>query len=236
MLRVGLTGSLGSGKSTAAKIFAALGAHVFSADEIARALMQSGEPVYRAIVETFGPEVVLPSGELDRPALARIAFAEGRLDELNAIVHPATIGRQAELAEAVFAADREAIVLVESALIFETRYSESKQGEAPAADAHRGEASPWRQRFDKLILVTAPEALRIERFITRTAAGRTLSEAERAQLEAEAQRRMDQQWPDDRKAALSDYVLTNAGAITELEWQIDQLWPLLVAASRQPRP
>ncbi len=236
MLRVGLTGGLGSGKSTAAKIFAALGAHVLSADDIARALMKPGEEVYRAIVAAFGPAVVLPTGELDRQALARIAFAEGRVDVLNAIVHPATIGRQAELAEAIFAADSDAIVLVESALIFETKYGETKYSETGSGETQRGEALPWRQRFDKLILVTAPEAIRINRFIARTATGRTLSEAEHAQLEAEAHRRIDQQWPDDRKAALSDYVLTNAGAITELEWQIDQLWPLLVAASRHPRP
>ena len=55
MLRVGLTGGLGSGKSTAARMFAELGAHVFSADEIGRELMQPGEDVYAAIVEQFGP-------------------------------------------------------------------------------------------------------------------------------------------------------------------------------------
>ena len=90
MLRVGLTGGLGSGKSTAAGLFAGLGAHILEADAIARALMQPGEPVYAAIVARFGPTVVLPDsdGFLDRAALARLAFAEGgekQLDDLNAI-------------------------------------------------------------------------------------------------------------------------------------------------------
>ncbi len=88
MLRVGLTGGLGSGKSTAAKLFAAHGAHVLQSDAIGRELMQPGQAVYAAIVQHFGPGVVLPDGRLDRAALAQIAFAEGRVEELNAIVHP----------------------------------------------------------------------------------------------------------------------------------------------------
>jgi len=222
VLRVGLTGGLGSGKSTAAGLFAALGAYVLSADEIARSLMQPGEPVYQAIVAEFGPAVVLADGRLDRPALAKLAFGEGRVDELNAIVHPATIERQAALAESIFASDPHAVVIVESALIFETKYGEKKSG---------GEGG-WRKRFDKLILVTAPEELRIARFIARSSSDRDLTTAEHAALEADAHRRIAQQIPDDQKASLCDYVLTNNGPRTELEWQIDQLWPLLVAVSK----
>ena len=122
MLRVGLTGGLGSGKSTAARMFAAKGAYVFSADEIGRELMQPGQAVYAAIVAKFGPGVVKADGSLDRPALARIAFGGGRIEELNAIVHPATIARQAELIAEVAARDPDAVAMVESALIFETKY------------------------------------------------------------------------------------------------------------------
>ena len=74
MLRVGLTGGLASGKSTVAQRFAAHGAHVISADEIGRELMQPGKAVYAAIVEHFGASVVSPDGSLDRSALARIVF------------------------------------------------------------------------------------------------------------------------------------------------------------------
>lgn len=231
MLRVGLTGGLGSGKSTAAALFAALGAHVLSADEIARSLMRPGEPVYDRIAATFGPSVVQQDGQLDRPALARIAFAEGRVDELNAIVHPATIACQASLAAEIAARDRHAVVIVESALIFETKYGETKHGETKYGETKYGGEDGWRNRFDKLILVTAPEEHRIARFVARSAAGRALSSEETAALEAEAHRRIAQQLPDDHKAALCDYVLTNSGPLTELEWQVDRLWPLLAAAA-----
>ena len=215
MLRVGLTGGLGSGKSTAAAIFQALGAHVLSSDEIGRVLMQLGEAVYDAIVSAFGPAVLLPDGNLNRPALARLAFQEGRIEELNAIVHPAVIDRQTRLAAAIAQKDPHAIVMVESALIFETRY---------------GGEDGWRHRFDALILVTAPEEMRIARFIARSTAGRNASTEERAILEREANCRIAQQIPDERKASLCDYILTNSGPVTELEWQIDQLWPLLKEA------
>jgi dephospho-CoA kinase len=216
MLRVGLTGGLGSGKSTAAALFAALGAHILSADEIARSLMQPGEAVFDAIVASFGPGVTLSNGTLDRPALAKLAFSGGRVEELNAIVHPATINRQTELTQAIFARDPHAIVIVESALIFETKF---------------GGEDGWRKRFDKLILVTAPEDLRIARFIARSSAGRALTPDEHAALEAEAHRRIARQIPDDQKASFCDYVLTNNGPLTELEWQVDQLWPLLRQAT-----
>ena len=122
MLRVGLTGGLGSGKSTAARMFAELGAHVLSADEIGRGLMQPGQTVYAQIVERFGPGVVAADKTLDRAALARIAFAEGRIEELNAIVHPATIASQAAAIDRIAARDPGAVVIVESALIFETKH------------------------------------------------------------------------------------------------------------------
>ena len=74
MLRVGLTGGLGSGKSTIGKMFAELGAHVIDADEVGRNLMQPGQSVYDRIVEHFGQQVVRSDGSLDRRALAELAF------------------------------------------------------------------------------------------------------------------------------------------------------------------
>jgi len=222
MLRVGLTGGLGSGKSTAARLFAALGANVLQSDAIGRELMEPGQAVYTQIAAHFGPGVVLGDGKLDRSALARIAFADGRVEELNAIVHPAVIAREAELSEEIRARDSRAVVMVESALIFETKYGGS----------HGTGGAGWQDRFDRIILVTAPEEIKIARFVARSAAGDALSDERRAGLEAEARRRIAQQIPDEQKSALCDYVLTNGGALTELEWQVDQLWPLLQAAAR----
>ena len=220
MLRVGLTGGLGSGKSTAARLFAEHGAHVFSSDAIGREMMEPGEHVYDAIVAHFGPGVVMADGRLDRPGLARIAFEDRRVDELNAIVHPAVIRRQAELADEIFSRDRSAVVVVESALILETKYSETRDGVEVR----------WRSRFDKLVLVTAPDEVKVRRFVERH--GEALSDERRAELEAEARRRLAQQMSDDRKAAFCDYVLTNGGSVKELEWQVDQLWPILKVAAR----
>jgi dephospho-CoA kinase len=251
MLRVGLTGGLGSGKSTAARLFAALGAHVLQSDAIGRELMEPGQAVYAAIVNHFGGDVVQSDGRLDRVALAKIAFDDGRVQELNAIVHPAVIARQAELSEAIFQKDRGAIVTVESALIFETKYSETKYSETRYAEAKYGETehseanygdsqnlegARWHNRFDRIILVTAPEAVKIARFVARSAAGEVLTAERRAKLEAEARLRLAQQIPDEKKSSLCDYVLTNGGALTELEWQVDQLWPILKAASNKILP
>jgi len=225
MLRVGLTGGLGSGKSTAARRFAELGAAVFSADEIGRELMQPGEAVYAAIVAYFGPGVVKadgadgsPCGALDRSTLARIAFMDGRLEELNAIVHPAVIARQAELMDKVAVRDPDAVAIVESALIFETKYGGEEGG-------HR--------RFDRLILVKASEELKIARFVARAAGRKTLNEEARRALEAEARRRRSRQVDDESKAAQCDYVLTNDGSMEQLQAQVDALWPVLKDAAQQ---
>jgi dephospho-CoA kinase len=206
MLRVGLTGGLASGKSSVAKMFAELGAHVLSADDIARGLMQPGQPVYAAIVAKFGDSVVREEdGTLDRPLLARVAFEGGLVEELNRIVHPATIARQEELAAEIFAKDPDAVVIVESALIFETRHS-------------RG----WRSRFDKLILVRASEAMKIARFVARCGG----EDVEK--LETEARRRLSTMIADDKKAAMCDFVIMNDGGLDRLREQVGRIWVKLL--------
>jgi dephospho-CoA kinase len=231
MLRVGLTGGLGSGKSTAARLFAAHGAHVFQSDAIGRELMEPGQAVYAAIVDHFGEGVVLSDGRLDRGALAKIAFTDGRVEELNAIVHPAVITRQAALSETIFQQDPRAVVMVESALIFETKYSETNPSETNYGGTQADDKTRWYSRFDRIIVVTAPEEVKIARFVARSGAGEAAPAERRAQLEEEARRRLAQQISDEQKSALADYVLTNGGALAELEWQVDQLWPILRAAA-----
>ena len=158
MLRVGLTGGLGSGKTTIARLFAELGAQVIAADEIGRRLMQPGQPVYRAIVSRFGEQLVSSDGSLDRAALAELAFQHHQADALNQIVHPAVIAAEEEWTRNVFAQDPAAVAIVESALIFEA--------------AKRGTAPGWLERFDKLILVTVPDEIKIARFVSRGVAAR----------------------------------------------------------------
>jgi dephospho-CoA kinase len=89
MLRVGLTGGIGSGKSEVSRRLAALGAVVLDADAAARAVVEPGTPGLKRIAETFGPGVLRPDGALDRAKLAEIVFADDAArGKLNAIVHP----------------------------------------------------------------------------------------------------------------------------------------------------
>jgi dephospho-CoA kinase len=215
MLRIGLTGNLGSGKSTAAALFAQKGAHLLASDAIARDLQQPGQPVFNRIVAHFGPQVLTPEGLLDRPALALLAFTEGgadHLDALNAIIHPAVLARQATLAQAIFQKDPGAIVIVESALIFESKHI------------------PVRDRFDRILLVTAPESEKIARFIRRIHPHPTPEEA--AALEQDARRRLALQLPDAAKIPLADHILANDSTLAHLERQVDALWPTLQQAAR----
>lgn len=206
MLRVGLTGGLGSGKSTVGAMFRSLGAQVIDADAIGRELMQPGQQVYREIVARFGPEVVRqPDGQLDRALLAQLAFQEGRLGELNAIVHPAVFAVQAEWSKRLEAAEPDAIAVVESALVFES-------------------ASDPRERFDRIVLVTAPESLKISRFVERASQGRALAAAERSALEADAMRRIAAQLPDAAKIPLCDFVIENSGDLANVEVAAAQVY------------
>ncbi|MGI4852642.1 MAG: dephospho-CoA kinase [Janthinobacterium lividum] len=215
MLRVALTGGVGSGKSAAAAMLRALGAQVSHSDEVGRALMQPGQPVFAGIREHFGPAVLQANGELDRAALASIAFAQGRVEELNAIVHPAVIAAQAQWMERVRADDPSAVAIVESALIFETRHGDSVSGQASA---------PWRSRFDRIVVITAPVELRRRRYVERVlqSAGRDAAAAS-----ADFDQRAAAQWTDKRKAALADTVIRNDGSLQDLQHHMAHLYQTL---------
>ena len=223
MLRVALTGGVGSGKTTAAAIFRELGCFVSQSDEVARGMMQPGEPVYDAIVRTFGAAVVQTGGALDRAALAKLAFVEGRVEELNSIVHPAVIAAQSAWVRLVGAQHAGAVAMIESALIFETRHGSAATDSAAADSA--ADAAPWRARFDRVVLVTAPEALRLQRFVDRyLARGNGSGQEEIAAAEADARARMRAQMPDEQKAVLSDVVIQNSGSLQDLRRGVSEVW------------
>ncbi len=117
MLRVGLTGGIGSGKSTVSAQLAALGAVVVDADVVAREVVEPGMPALAEIVDRFGSDLVGPGGALDRPALGRLVFGDpGALRDLEAITHPAIWARTAEL---VGGAPRNAVVVHDMPLLVE---------------------------------------------------------------------------------------------------------------------
>ena len=117
MLRIGLTGGIGSGKSTVSALLAERGAVVVDADLIAREVVEAGTPGLAAVVEAFGPSVVRADGTLDRPALAAIVFTDPEARaRLDAIVHPLVRARTAEL---VGAAAADAVVVNDVPLLVE---------------------------------------------------------------------------------------------------------------------
>lgn len=156
----GLTGGIASGKSTVAAVFRAEGVRVVDADEVAREVVMPGEPALAAIVEAFGPEVLLADGSLDRKRVGALVFDDAGLRaKLNAIVHPAIAQRSA----ALFASfEAEPLVCYDAALLVE-----------------RGMADAFRP----LVVVAAPRALQKARLLLRDG----LSEAEAAaRLDAQA--------------------------------------------------
>ncbi len=144
---VGVTGGIGSGKSTVCRSFAALGRLVLSADNVARELTEGDDVVRGAIRKEFGDKVFLADGSLDRAGLARIAFAsEEATRRLNAIVHPRVFEELAHTLNAEPEARKEPYVVIEAALIYESGMDE------------------W---LDFVVVVDAPEAERIRRVLVR---------------------------------------------------------------------
>lgn len=163
ILRVGITGGIGSGKSTVAQIFEILGIPVYYADLEARRLMREDIRIVNQVTELFGRESYV-HGELNRKHIADIAFTKPeKLKQLNAIVHPITISD----AEYWMLRQHSAYAIKEAALIFES-------------DAH--------QHLDFIIGVSAPESLRIQRAMERDHATREQVEARMAKQLNEAEK------------------------------------------------
>jgi dephospho-CoA kinase len=159
VLRIGLTGGIGSGKSTVAGLLAARGAQVVDADRIAREVVEPGTPGLAAVVAAFGRGVLTADGALDRPALAAVVFADpDARRRLDGIVHPLVRARAADL---VAAAPPDAVVVQDVPLLVET-------GQAGA--------------YDLVLVVQADLDTRVRRLV-----GRGLSEDDaRARIAAQA--------------------------------------------------
>jgi len=196
MLRVGLSGGIGSGKSTVARALARRGAVVVDADAIAREVVEPGKPGLAAVVERFGRDVLDGDGRLDRPALAALVFedAAARAD-LNAIVHPLVAAESLRL---MAAAPADSVVVLDVPLLVEAA----------------------RSGYDVVVIVEAPEAVRLERLV------------ERGMAADDARRRMAAQAGDAERRKVADVVLDNSGSEDALEAQIESLWAQLTASLR----
>jgi dephospho-CoA kinase len=128
VLLVGLTGGIGAGKSTVAEMLAARGAVVVDADVVARAVVAPGTPALAALVERFGAGVLAPDGSLDRPALARVAFADDTTRaDLEAITHPAI---NEEFTRRVLEAPPDGVVVLDVPLLTESDQARKRPYEA----------------------------------------------------------------------------------------------------------
>jgi dephospho-CoA kinase len=128
MRKIGLTGGIASGKSTVAAMLRELGFAVIFADEISRGLLALGEEALHETVREFGPEILGPDGTLDRKKLAAIVFAvQGKLDRLNAIIHPRV---EAEMLKRFGDWEREgrSVAFVEAALLVEAGFLKDLDG------------------------------------------------------------------------------------------------------------
>lgn len=147
MLAVGLTGSIATGKSFVTRYLRELGAEVIDADQAARMVVEKGTPGLEAVVREFGTEVLAPDGTLDRKKLGSIVFAdEAKRLKLNSIIHPLVIEMQDEWLASVEERSRDAIAVVDAALMIE---------------------SGGYKRFDKLIVVVAEPAVQLARLMAR---------------------------------------------------------------------
>jgi dephospho-CoA kinase len=177
MLKIGITGGIGSGKTTICKIFETLNIPIYYADDRAKWLMTNDNTVKNAVIENFGDNAYLPDGQLDRAYIANIVFQnQAKLSVLNNIVHPAV----QEDGENWFSQHKNApYAIKEAALLVE---------------------SGGYKHLDKLIVVTAPVALRIERVMQRDRAS-----------EADVRARMAKQMPEEEKVKFADFIIENDG-------------------------
>jgi dephospho-CoA kinase len=178
MIKIGITGGIGSGKTTVCKIFEVLGIPIYYADDRAKELLESDKNVIKKVKNIFGHDVYNEQGKLDRHRVATIVFNFPEiLAEYNAIIHPAVFQ---DVEKWMLRHTQHDYVIKEAALLFETGSY---------------------KMLDKIICVTAPVEKRIERVMLRDKV-----------TEEQVRARMQNQWSDAQKTAMSDYIIYNDGS------------------------
>jgi dephospho-CoA kinase len=151
MMRIGLTGGIGSGKSTVLQMFAELGAAVIDADAISRSTTAAGGPAIASITERFGPQFITPDGALDRERMRAHAYADPQArKKLEEIIHPLVSHESARQVDAAMAAGAPCIVFDIPLLV---------------------ESGRWRAQVDRVCVVDCSPATQIERVVARSGLG-----------------------------------------------------------------
>ena len=208
-LVVGLTGGIGSGKSTVGRLLSAQPeVTVIEADAVVRALQRKGEPVLEAMVERFGDSILQDDGELDRETMAQVVFGDDQARrDLEAIVHPAVgieMVRLRSLAES-----KGEVIFLDIPLL-----------------AEAGPDAKQRWGLDAVVVVYCPLEVALSRLVEQ-----------RGMDEADARARMAAQLsPEDRRTA-ADFIVDNSGTEADLAAEVAQLWHLLeILGERRERP
>jgi dephospho-CoA kinase len=195
---LGLSGGIGSGKTTVTRILDELGATTIDADAIVHEQQAAGQPMLKEIAAAFGDEVIARDGTLDREALGAIVFRDQKArTRLGSIVHPPVIAEMMQRAKKAVEAEAPLVVL-DIPLLFEGRVN--------------GRGSGALMNFDETLCVWVSRAVQIERTMARD--GCTLEEAER---------RIAAQLPIDEKREMADHVIDNSGTLEETRAQVAAL-------------
>lgn len=199
---IGLSGGIGSGKSTVSRLLNELGAIIVDADAIVHELQAAGQPMLKEIAAAFGDGVLTGDGALDRPALGSIVFRDTeRRRELEQIVQPPVVAEMARRAK-VAIADGVPMVVMDIPLLFEGK----KTGRGSAAA----------MQYDATICVWVPLETQIERTMSRDECDRE-----------EAERRIAAQLPIDEKREMADHVIDNSGKPDQTSEQVKALYAQL---------
>ena len=195
---LGLSGGIGSGKSTVTRILDELGATTIDADAIVHEQQAAGQPMLKEIAAAFGDEVIAEDGNLDREALGAIVFRDEKArTRLGSIVHPPVIAEMMQRAKKAVEAE-DPLVVLDIPLLFEGRAN--------------GRGSGALMNFDETLCVWVSRDVQIERTMARD--GCTLEEAER---------RIAAQLPIDEKREMADHVIDNSGTLEETRAQVAAL-------------
>ncbi len=193
---IGLTGNIGSGKSTVARRLKKLGAKIVDADRVAREVVRAGTPALKEIVDNFGPEVLNTDGTLDRKKLGEIVFTDPRARaSLNQITHP-------RIKEAIFqeikkhrskeSPHRKEVLVIDVPLLFETGFNHD---------------------VDEVWVVKINEDKQVKRLAERDAL-----------MPDEIRKRLEAQMPQEEKLKYARRVIDNSGELRETEKQVDRHW------------
>lgn len=202
MIIAGITGTIGTGKSTVAAMFGDLGAFIIDADKIAREVVEPGKPAWQAIIDSFGQSILNSDRTINRQELADIVFKDhAKLQTLNSIVHPQVLSEDQRLVEERKTVDPDGLIIKDIPLLLEMGRDVAKL------------------LVDRIIVVYASPEIQLKRLIARGV------------NEIDARNRIQNQIPVKDKMQFADFVINNDGTLEETRVQVKVIYNQLMPVS-----